>query len=316
MRLLAKACVFLLAVGPVGCASLGSGSGTGGTGGSGLPGLTLACMTYPGENLGLLDWELFVSTGPIESGEPFTATLGGFAVFPESALDNAQTLFPDGVKEVNYVELNATVHVRSGATGDDVILKVEPTIPYKCSVGRSACDPANDLEGVPGLRGNTGCQPESAANPCGRFSLLPLSTDCSPGGICADRGKTGPASQCDLNGFCVTGSLRFRLQEATGRYTASAQGEVLFGWDDQSTGATVQEGGPNNGTWILPPAVYEEPTGPTGLRLTVGGLPLATECTMGVACMDPDLGIDCPAGLMSPTPDSALISFPIQAETP
>jgi len=262
-----------------------------------------------------------VSPEPIESGQPFTATLGGTALFDESFLDAAQDAFAGGVKEVDMVEFKATVHVRSGATGDDVVLELEP-IPYQCFRSRTACDPVNDVLAdppkPPGLRGNTECEPVSDANPCGRFIALPISSDCEPGGLCDDLGKIGPASQCDNNRFCITGGLPLALQEATGRYTADIdKTEVLFGWDDQGTGATLQEGGPDDGTWILPPAIYAAPTGPNGFRATVRGLPGALECTMGVNCADPDLGTRCFDPLLSsPTPNEALVSFPIQTEMP
>jgi hypothetical protein len=296
-----------------GCASIDDG--TGGTGGE-APGPTVACTNSETTVTSLLDWQLTVSPSPdpIESGEPFTATLDGIALFDEGFLDAAQEL-PGGVQEVDLVDLSATVHVRLGATGDDVILTPDPIqYPYVCFRSRNACNPANDVlddpPDPPGLRGNTDCEPIGAANPCGRFIILPTSSD---GGVCANLEKT---EQHDDNGFCITGDGSIELQEATGHYTAAAEGLVLFGWDDQSTGATIQEGGPNDGTWILPEADYYADTGPNALRVTVRGIPVALECTMGVNCMDPDSGIDCAAALPSPTPSSALISFPIQTEAP
>jgi len=123
--------------------------------------------------------------------------------------------------------------------------------------------------------------------------------------------------QCDLHHFCVTGDLRIPLQAATQRYTADVEGTVLFGWAEEGTGAELdQTGGPNDGTWILPDAEYEEPTGPVGARMSLSVLPMALECTMGVDCKDPVLGVDCAEPLSSPTPDEALISFPIQREVP
>jgi len=275
----------------------------------------VACRTDVDKTfVSILDWELGVSAEPIEAGKPFSATLDGVALFPEWFLDDGQELIPGGVEEVNLVEFSATVHVRSGALGTDVILESEP-IPYSCSFDKRACDPANDVLGdppkAPGLRGNTDCEPVSAANPCGRFIRLPISNDCTPGGVCAEKDKLG---QCDLNEFCIIEDLRFPLQEAHGQYTANVRGDVLFGWDDESTGATVRDDpeDPNFGTWILPPAVYEEPLGPIGIRLTVGNFPVAVECTMGVDCKDPDLGTGCQDFVSSPTPDQALISLPIE----
>jgi hypothetical protein len=273
------------------------------------PIVTVACMNNQDETVvSILDWQLLVSVAkPIESGERFSATLDGVALFDEAFLDDAQPFFAGGVKEIDLVDLNATVHVRSGTTGDDDVVLTVEAIPYQCERVRTSCDPANDLPSVPGRRGNTDCQPESATNPCGRFLLLPISSNCDPGGLCASLGKTGPDSQCELNAFCITGDLRIQLEEARGQYTASTQGDVFFGWDDESTGATIQQGGPNDGTWNLPAAVYENPTGPNGLRLTVGGIPVALECTMGVG------STDAPDFLSSPSPDSALVRLPIQA---
>jgi len=312
-----------LTTGPLaGCASL---SGTGGTGGSGGVGgtdgspasvISVGCTNNFTSGTSILDWELAVSPEKIESGRPFFPTLDGIAVFSEGFLDLAQLFISGGVREVNLVDISATVHVRSGATGDDVVL-VSKSIPYKCSVGKSACDPANDVLDDPpkprGLRGNTDCEPVGDANPCGRFVPLPTSSDCSPDGVCDDLDKTGTASQCSLNQFCIIGDLRFELERAPGEYTADSSGNVLFGWADESTGATVlQDGGRNDGTWVLPEAVFERPVGPVGLRVTVGTEVVALECAMGVDSQG-SLGVNSEDMLSSPTPDSALISFPIQS---
>lgn len=291
---------------PVGCASLGSSDDGGGAGGAGPSSkiVTVACGNSITEVASLLGWELTVSREtPIKSGEPFFVRLDGIVVFNESFLDEAQPLVPGGVREANLVDLNATVHVRSGATGDDdVILKIEP-IPYKCFFGRAECNPANDdPQGVPGARGNPECKPEDDLNPCGRFVPLPISTDCDPGGVCAELGKMG---QCSDNEFCITGDLRLELDVDFGEYTADSQGNVLFGWaEGESTGATIQEGGHNSGTWNLPPAVPEDPTGPIGVRVGIGTVLVALECTMGVSSGS--------SLLSRRTPDAALISFPIQ----
>jgi hypothetical protein len=230
-------------------------------------------------------------------------------VFSESFFDGAQTTIRGGAEKSNLVDLHATVHVRSGATGADVTLELAP-IEYQCAQRPplTPCNPDNDLPSVPGQQPNPDCQPQGPGNPCGRFVFIPISRDCEPGGECEGLGKT---AQCDLNGFCVTGGLSLPLQEATGQYTAAAQGKVLFGWDDENTGATEQEGGMNDGTWNLPPAVYEETTGPVGLRATVGNILLALECTMGVECLT-NPNVDCVEALSSPTPDSELISFEIE----
>jgi hypothetical protein len=284
------------------------------------PVLTVGCrVNVTGEDTAVVNWELTVDPEPIEADESFTATLGGYVVVQEAVLDAGQEFYPGGIEEIDLVELNATVHVRSGATGPDVTLTVDPdVVEYQCERLRTACDPANDVfddpPKPPGLRANTDCEPVGPTNPCGRFLRLPLSTDCAPGGVCADRGKTGPGSQCAMNGFCLTGDFRIALREETAQYTAASDGPVLFGWADESTEAMIKEDEPNKGTWILPEPVYSEPAGPIGMRLTVGGIPTAFECTMGVNCSDPVLGVDCSdTSLSSRTPDEALVSFPIDA---
>jgi hypothetical protein len=282
------------------------------------PIVTLGCTNDVNSAVSIMDWELEVSTEPIESDQPFTRTLGGTAVFDEDFLDAAQDFISGGVEEVNLVDLRVTVHVRSGATGDDVVLNAE-RIPYKCDERRTACDPMHDVVNpddpfdAPGLRANTDCEPVGKANPCGRFISAPISVDCEPSGVCAGLGK---AAQCRKNGFCIIGDLRVPLQKGPGQYIAASEGNVLFGWDDKKTGATEvrDPDDPNYGTWILPEPVYEELTGPNGLRVTVRGVRVALECTMGVDCKDPLLGSGCFHLLSSPTPDSALIPLPIQTE--
>jgi hypothetical protein len=233
----------------------------------------------------LLDWELTVGgtlPSPVEGGEPFTASLEGVAVINESLLDTAQLLFPDGVKEGNVVDLRGTVHMRSGATGDDETLTIVDSIPYECSADGAECSHDKDLEGVPGARGNTDCEPVDELNPCGRFVLVPTTTDCAPGGVCELINKT---AQCSANGFCVTGDLRLPLQRVvSSEYMADSEGKVLVGWADESTGATIDE-----------PPVYDNLEGPLGLRITIGTLLVSFDCTMRAA-------------------DEALIMFPI--ETP
>jgi len=272
--------------------------------------ITVACADNATPDIGVLEWELSVIPKPINGGEPFSVTLAGVATFSEVYLDAAQPVFPGGVEEVNLVDIRVTVHVRSGAFGADVNLSPEE-IPYECEVSRALCDPANDLPSVPGTRGNTDCQPENRLNPCGRFVRLPTSSDCAPDGTCAALSKTGPGSQCELNGYCITGDLPLPLQEATGQYVANVRGDVLFGWADESTGAVIQESGPNEGTWILPTPIYDERLGPIAVRATVGGILVATECAMGVHSKGP-LGVNSLDFLSSPTPDSALLSFEIQ----
>lgn len=266
--------------------------------------ITLACTNSVSPGVSILPFDLSVDPPAIVSTIGITAAIDGIAQFSAGFLDAAQAAVPGGVTRVNLIDLNATVHLRAGGTGPDVTLGSEP-IAYTCAQGGGACDPLNDLASVPGSRGNTDCAPLGSFNACGRFVPVPTSFDCAPGGVCAGLGKL--ASQCVLNGFCVTGGLPLPLAGTSETYTVDASGEMRFGWDDASTGATVA----GDGTWTLPAAVFTAPVGPNGLRVNADGLSVALECTMAVSSNDPIYGVGVP-GKSSPTPDSLLLSFPIQ----
>jgi len=262
----------------------------------------------PGIQILGIVWELTIDPRPIVSGEVFAAELRGTMAFNEKFLNSGQLLFEGGFKELMSVDAQATVHVRSGATGDDVVLKAE-RIPSTCFVGGNECDPDNDLPSVPGLRGNTDCEPQADINPCVGLVEVPTSEDCAPGGLCDDLGWTG---QCALNGFCVSGPVERALAGGLGSYRADASGNVLFGFDAQNTSAELlEEGGCNDGTWVMPVPRFEDPVGPNGTRVIIGGVPMAHEFVMGVESRGP-FGIGSCDPLASPTPDSILISFPIQ----
>jgi len=264
---------------------------------------------------GGIGWELTVDPGAIVSGQPFAADLKAVAIFDAFAISVAQLAFPGsgGFKDAMLVELHATVHVREGAMGEDVLLTPEP-IPYVCEVSRTPCNPDNDLPGTERVRANTDCQPQTPANPCGRFVEVPTSDDCDPGGFCESVGRTGPESQCELNGFCVSDSLRVPLEGKRQLYEADASGTVLFGFEDResTTGATlVDDGECNDGTWTMPIPSFEDPLGPNGVRVILGVAPVALECVMGEDSRG-DFGIDSCDPLSSPTENSRLIRFPIQ----
>jgi hypothetical protein len=271
--------------------------------------LTLGCTSSVSADVSIVPFELRVSPGPPVAGQTFAADLRGSALLPEELLDSVQWAIPGGATRVDLIDVRATVHVRSGGTGDDVVLNSEP-IPYRCAFDETAsCDPANDLPGVPGRRGNSDCMPTGANNPCGRFLQIPTSDDCEPGGVCdtLDAGTAIKDSQCTTHGFCVTGALPLPLQARVGSYVAAGSGEVLFGWDDASTGATVG----SDGTWVLPAAVFGDPIGPNGIQVSIDGLSVALECTMGVDSGG-IYGVGVP-GRSSPMPNSQLIGFSIGA---
>ena len=307
-----------------GCSDLGStldtsNGGTGGDGGGLVdPGrktkrITLGCTNSVTSTVYVVGWDLTVDPGPIVGGEAFGAILGGLLVVDEALLDDALMVVQGGYKRVNLLDVRASVHVRNGVTSEheDVVLSNEP-IQRTCTYDRSGdtgieagpfptCSAADDSEdgsneGCTGLAGMP--LPE---NTCGQFVTIPTSSDCAPGGFCESRGKTGSGSQCALFGFCISTALELVLAGAHQSYLAAGSGAVLFGWDDESTGAELDDSvGPHGGTWILPPAGFGEP-GPNSLRVVFGsGFSAALECTMAVG-----------TGRMRPTPDSDLLSFPI-----
>ena len=310
--------------------------------------MLLACKNYlesdddgPGESdddgsdFSLLPWELTVEPGPILSGSQFGATFSATAHFPEYFLNLAQTEVDGGVSRVNVIELQATVHVRGGATNEagdvpeDVTLKLDPEHPWTCRYdgnGNAAgeefpsCAPENDKpddsnDDCTGLGGAP--DPE---NPCGRFVPIEVSDDCELDGACDTLGEQWlgvPSAQdlCDKNGFCVLGPLEVPLEGSLPGYVAADSGHVLFGWDDASTGAELdQTSGANDGIWILPEvteADFDQPAGPNAMRLIVGDQEIALECTMAVSSWS-HFGVGSRDEGASPAPDHTLISFPIQ----
>lgn len=270
--------------------------------------ISLGCTNNVTSDVSFLNWELSVDPTTIISGQSVDVAYDGIAEFPEPYLDAVQSV-PGGVTSAWLVDVQSTVHVRAGSPdAADVALTNEP-IPYICGfdpLAAVSCDPANDLASIPGARGNTDCVPTGNFNPCVQIISFPTSTDCSPGGLCESLGPE-KQNQCDYNGFCITGDLMIPLQAEASSFTADASGKILFGWDDQSTGATLNP----DGTWSLPPAVYADATGPNGMRINDAGLLVALECTMAVDANDPLYGVGVP-DKASPTPDELLLNFDIQ----
>ena len=265
--------------------------------------IALGCTDNLGSDIAIVPFDLSVDPSAIVGNSSVTAWLAGVARVPESVLDRAQAA-PGGAEVANIIDVAATVWLRSGGSGVAVALGSE-AVPYVCAFDLStACDPANDDLGTPGERGNTDCVPVDASNPCGRFFDVPTSFNCLTGGTCDQLGKL---DQCATNGFCVTGPLELPLAAASASYLADSSGTLLFGWDDVSTGATLNP----DSTWALPSAEFLAPLGPNGVRLHVGGLSTAIECTMAVDADDPLHGVGV-SGAASPSPDSLLLGFPIE----
>ena len=103
-------------------------------------------------------------------------------------------------------------------------------------------------------------------------------------------------------------TLNGTVTDVSGNFTAAASGDVLIGWDDVNTGATINP----NGTYALPAASFIASAEPNGLRVIASVLQVALQCTMAVDAGGPDGTTPPVPDEASPTPDSALISFPIQ----
>jgi len=276
--------------------------------------------------------------GGIIGGGSFDASFDGIGVFPQFFLDAAQGVVPGGVQTAELVDIVATVQVRSGATGPDV-----PLGPDLSSITpgpiRFCNFPTDQVCTCPGgtLPGDTCPEPACIGGTCNAQQVLaelPTSTDCTGGGACALVGQTGTGSQCDLNGFCITGDLIIEFaQSAPTTYTADPSGEVLFGWADQGVPGLVlcPAAAPNcqaafmpDGCYDLPAAVFSNPTPPIGIRVNASGLFVPIQCAMaepggicasGEGCLD---DADCATppctpttDVVCPTPDENLISCPI-----
>lgn len=274
-------------------------------------------------------FELTVRTTPISGGSStarFAAEASGTFVIPEILVDGA--VIAGYSTEAVLASLIATAQVRSGATGPNLMLEpdvgaITPGELRFCQLPTTrVCSEDADCDVPP-------CHPPILV------IELPTSTDCGVGGVCDALGKgdSTPRSQCDQVGFCATGDLLVPLAPAIGIYDPAPSGDVLFGWiDDDVPGlATCPSAGPEcqetfmpDGCFDLPRALPLNPAEPFGARLeanfsgsmqcagaTRGGI-----CASGEGCL---VDADCASApctltdnVVCPTPDDALISFPIQ----
>ena len=190
-----------------------------------------------------------------------------------------------------------------------------------------------NLDGVPNSPG--GCSNDNGVD--GPGSQLPPDCDCSG---CAALGVT-EEGQCTTNGFCVTGPILVAFEAQPGNYTAGASGEVLWGWSDVAAlcpGATCTEAWMIDGCLDIPPPgatrpTFLSPAEPIGIRVKVPGLNIPIQCSMGndggecelanagtgVGCLtdaecgtgETCVGVGVDDDIICPTPDSDLISCPI-----
>ena len=263
---------------------------------------------------------------PVIGGSTFDASFDGIGVFPAFFLDAAQAVVPGGVDVAELVDIVSTVQIRSGATGPDV--------PLLADLSSLVPGPTQLCNFPPTVRSArwTGTALAAICNPPVNLATLPNSTDCSVGGVCDLLGKN--ATQCDPNGFCITGDLVIDfLESAPTTYTAAASGNVLFGWAEAGVpGLTLcpaaapdcQAAFMPDGCYDLPAAVFASPTAPIGIRVNASGLFVPIQCAQGSPggiCASGEgclVDGDCATApctittdVICPTPDAGLLSCPI-----
>jgi hypothetical protein len=192
--------------------------------------IELACNNSAQPQMSSIPTDLTVDPGPTLGGSSFTADLTGNLSFPESFLDVATGVLPPGTTFAQITLLEATVEVRSGATGPNVALGVDPTIAEFCAVSFGSCDSSTNVCVVPAAPsmpggptatactqtsdcpspqfcGNAACG-NSALDTCGPLVFLPLAntqTECatlSPGRTCSDSNSTNAGASCTVDGDC------------------------------------------------------------------------------------------------------------------
>jgi hypothetical protein len=268
--------------------------------------ITMGCTNNVTADISILPFSLTVDPAAILSGASSATVFSGIAEFSEVFLDAAQGAVPGGVTQADLVNLVATVQIRTGGTLAGPVALTNAPLPTTCLIGGTACNPANDGASVPGSQPNTDCVPTGTFNPCQANVSIPTSSDCAPGGLCDSLGKL--ASQCSVNGFCVTGGLPLPLAAQNGSFTAAASGIVNFGFADQGTGATVLP----NGAYSLPAAVFTAPQALNEIKVNASGLSVALVCTMAVDAGGPDGPVPPVPDQASPTPTALLNTFNIQ----
>jgi hypothetical protein len=270
-------------------------------------------------------YELTVEPGQILSGGNIGAFFEGSAEFGAEFLNQGLALLPVGFRRVAITEFQATVQVRQGAEGEDVVLKASP-IENTCTYNDNGmkdpdavppfptCLPTNDHEdGSNDDCIGLGGAPHRANRCLPYVEVEETSDDCSAGGRCAELGQTGTDSPCELHRFCIVKGMEIALERGDGAYIADTSGSVLFGWAEPQQGIGLLQEGPNRGAYD-PSKVRRLPgqeLGPNGIRALVAGIPMAFECVMGVNSRGPD-GVATVDPLLSRSPDGVLISCPIQ----
>jgi len=262
--------------------------------------MTLGCTNNLTTNISVLPWELSADPDQVVDGQASAITYTGIANFTESFLDAGLGAVP-GLSEAALAPGNrggATIVPKAGLIGGDAAgLEIEPApIPTTCSGGMNA---------------GGACTVDSECPPIGYFSCLEIvqiPVLDGTGDSCAACNAIGAPkdTQCAENGYCIDGDLPIPLDTVVGNYTAVANpDDVLIGWDE-----TNQLGLATDGTYLIDVVSFGDPWQPGGLRVLVGILQISLTCVMAVDSGGPD-GVGVP-DLASPTPNSALLTMPIQ----
>ena len=334
-----------------GTAGMGGDAGSGGVGGEGGTGGIIECpldgmggiggTDYPLCNEGMAQtktvgvgctnnvtiaqtpfpYDLSIQvTSPIVGGCSFEAELDGVGFFPEFFLDTAQSVICPGLRVAELKDFAATVQVRSGATGDDVVLGIDldtlvpgPTrlcnfpADQECSddadCSGGVCRPPVNLQELPVLEGTPNSEGGCDVGACPVVAGALPDCDCSAclaldvdAGTCTE-GQAGTSecakeNQCRTNGFCISGPLTVELAAVTGSYTARAPGgQVLWGWADKNVpdltlcpadSPKCPSSFPQfvDGCYQIPVAVATADPEPIGIRLGAGRLDVAIQCAM------------------------------------
>lgn len=293
--------------------------------------IQVGCAVNPvppgASEIGSFSWELTVKPSGITSGERSWASFEGRMLIDAGILNLGQFLL-GAHHRVGIVDAKATVQIREGAQaeGGDVVLEIIP-IQKTCTYDRSgrrgpgagpfpSCDEKKDFEdGSNDDCTGLGGVPD-ADNQCLSYFRYTTSDNCSDNGPCAQLGETGPSSACDRNGFCVSEALEIGLAPKSAAFIPDSSGSVLFGWGERGNVEPLEVGA-NRGAYD-PSELRRD----FGTEIVLNGLdvrldteslsfPLAFECIMGVNSRGPD-GVPTVSDWVSPSPDGALISCPIQ----
>ena len=258
--------------------------------------------------LAYFPWELTVEAiDPIRSGQPFRALASGVAKFDVVNLNYALLLFNElgvspGFSRVAIEDFEATVRVRKGADGPDIPMELAD-LPKACTddaIEQPVTECATDDE----------CPGDARCLPVFDFKTSDNEEECR---------ELGAFEAFDAVGFCITQADGPKINAILPlpEYTAHKTGSVLFGWADTTPDEkhpTVLSSGANRGAFDVDDM---KDFAPNGFRLlflpNTLPLPIQFECSMGTNSRSAD-GAGTVLPLLSPSPDGALISCPIEPD--